>query len=439
RINTKVNEMYPFFSASGKLFFSSDGHGGLGGKDIFFTEKQNGEWIEPVHLKPPINSKDDDFGLITENEFQSGYFSSNRKGSDDIFRFYTRRPQFYGCDSLEENNYCYRFWDESHQTIDSLPTRYEWKFSDGTTVRGLKVEHCFPGAGEYQVELNIVDALTDTVYYTKQDFELEIVDAVQPFIHSRDAVVKNNEVKFDGLQSNLPDINIENYYWKFGDGTLAEGPEVHHTYQKEGNYKVVLGVTGINDSTGAKEKRCVWKEVKVFKDHQALTMHQTGEEGEEPAAGESGKANDRDDHRGNEKNFGQVEVRSHIITEMAEDIKDRIRKAFSETDTNRFGFTMNGVAESAYPILNRIIQIMTEHPSIQLKIAASAGNTESYGSNKKLQERWVQSVIDYLVSCGIPKGRVFSAGYDPSKPVRGNQAQAGREKNERMELIFINQ
>ena len=438
RINTEGNEMYPYIGSTGKLYFSSDGHGGLGGKDIFFTEKQNGEWIKPVHLKPPINSKDDDFGLITDAEFQSGYFSSNRKGSDDIFRFYTQRPQFYGCDSLEENNYCYRFWDESHQTIDSLPTRYEWKFSDGNTARGLKVEHCFPGAGKYRVELNIVDALIDTVYYTKQDFELEIVDAVQPFIRSRDAILKNNEVEFDGLKSNLPDINIENYYWKFGDGTLAEGPKVHHTYEKKGNYKVVLGVTGINKSTGAKEKRCVWKEVKVFKDHQALAMHQTRKEGEGPAAGESGKAGEKDDHRGNEKKTGEVEVRSHIITEMPEELKDQIREAFSETDDIRFDFTMNGVAESAYPTLNRIIKIMKEHPSLQLKIAASAGNTGSYASNRKLQERWVQAVMDYMVTDGISKARVFSAGYDPSKPVRGNQKQAGTEKKERMELLFLN-
>jgi len=266
RINTEGNEMYPFFSASGKLFFSSDGHGGLGGKDMFFTEKQNGEWIEPVHLKPPINSKDDDFGLIIENGFQSGYFSSNREGSDDIFRFYTRRPQFYGCDSLEKNHYCYRFWDEGYHKIDTLPVRYEWNFSDGTSATGLEVEHCFPGAGQYKIKLNIVDKQADTLFYTKKNFEFEIKDAVQPYIRSADTTAKNKKTEFGGLKSNLPDIKIERYYWDFGDGTLAESPKVSHTYNKKGDYKVILGVTGTNKSTGKKEKRCVWKEVRVYEE-----------------------------------------------------------------------------------------------------------------------------------------------------------------------------
>ncbi|MGM0530673.1 MAG: PKD domain-containing protein [Bacteroidota bacterium] len=330
RINTEGNEMDPFISASGKLFFSSDGHEGLGGKDIFFTEKHNGKWIKPIHLKPPINSKDDDFALITDHEFQSGYFSSNRKGSDDIYRFHTDRPQFNDCDSLEENNYCYRFWDENQPEIDTLPARYEWKFSDGTTAKGLKVEHCFPGAGKYQVELNIVDELTDTIYYTQQDFEFEIRDAVQPFIRSRDTIVKNEEVEFDGLKSNLPDINIENYYWNFGDGTLAEGPKVHHTYEKEGTYKVVLGVTGTNDSTGAKEKHCVWKEIKVFKNHQALAIHQAGKRKDTYTPDENGEAYHSDD-----RNFEQAKVRSPIIFERFEEVTDRIT---GEMNNSHLGF-----------------------------------------------------------------------------------------------------
>ena len=276
RINTKGSEMYPFIGSQGLLYFSSDGHGGLGEKDIYFAEKQNGEWTGPIHLEPPINSEDDDFALITDHEFQSGYFSSNRKGSDDIYRFKKNRPQFYGCDSLQENHYCYQFWDEGYHKIDTLPTRYEWKFSDGTSATGLEVKHCFPGAGKYRVKLNIVDPVADTVYYTQKDFEFEIKDAVQPYIRSGDAFVKMKEVGFDGLKTNLPDLNIEHYYWNFGDGTLAKGPNTSHVYKKEGTYKVVLGVTGTNESTGLKEKHCVWKEVNVYENVQALPNDQDG-------------------------------------------------------------------------------------------------------------------------------------------------------------------
>ena len=49
-INTKGNESYPFMNAAGEFFFSSDGHPGIGGKDIFFSRLSDSTWIEPVCL-----------------------------------------------------------------------------------------------------------------------------------------------------------------------------------------------------------------------------------------------------------------------------------------------------------------------------------------------------------------------------------------------------
>ena len=77
-INTKGNESYPFLNSEGELFFSSDGHPGLGGKDIFFSLLTDSAWQQPVRLDPPVNSESDDFGLVTDNLMKSGYFSTNR-------------------------------------------------------------------------------------------------------------------------------------------------------------------------------------------------------------------------------------------------------------------------------------------------------------------------------------------------------------------------
>ncbi len=59
------NESFPFAGRYGKLFFASDGHKGFGGKDLFYTQEINGEWIVPVHLDSAINSTADDFGLVS--------------------------------------------------------------------------------------------------------------------------------------------------------------------------------------------------------------------------------------------------------------------------------------------------------------------------------------------------------------------------------------
>ncbi len=86
-INTVGNEMFPFVDGNNNLFFSSTGHPGLGGLDIFKTPLSN---ANPKNMGFPLNSKKDDFGIIVSNDMKTGYFSSNRKRGgpdDDIYMF----------------------------------------------------------------------------------------------------------------------------------------------------------------------------------------------------------------------------------------------------------------------------------------------------------------------------------------------------------------
>lgn len=103
-VNTKGNEMFPFVDEKGNLYFSSDGHPGLGDLDIFFAQLEtDGTHAKMVqNLGEPLNSNKDDFGLITDGERRTGYFSSNRKNGsidDDIYRF-TREGPLYPCREL---------------------------------------------------------------------------------------------------------------------------------------------------------------------------------------------------------------------------------------------------------------------------------------------------------------------------------------------------
>lgn len=88
-INTPGNELYPFVHNDGTLYFSSDSRVGLGGLDIYkATIDETGSW-RLENMKPPINSPEDDFGIVFEAEVERGFFSSSRKGrgNDDIFSF----------------------------------------------------------------------------------------------------------------------------------------------------------------------------------------------------------------------------------------------------------------------------------------------------------------------------------------------------------------
>ncbi|MFD1292205.1 OmpA family protein [Lutibacter holmesii] len=94
-VNTEGNEGFPFMHSDNVLYFSSDGHVGLGLMDVFATVKnENEEIVNVINLGEPINSKKDDFGYFLDSEGFKGYVSSNRKGGkggDDIYAF-TRIP-----------------------------------------------------------------------------------------------------------------------------------------------------------------------------------------------------------------------------------------------------------------------------------------------------------------------------------------------------------
>ena len=89
-INTAGDEKFPTFRPNGDLYFSSDGHEGMGGLDIYIAKPNSNGWrIE--HPGFPLNSQGDDFGMTFEGMKNQGFFSSNRgdgKGWDHIYSFY---------------------------------------------------------------------------------------------------------------------------------------------------------------------------------------------------------------------------------------------------------------------------------------------------------------------------------------------------------------
>ncbi|SFR68741.1 OmpA family protein [Maribacter stanieri] len=99
RINTESRETFPFVTESDKLYFSSDGHPGLGGLDVFATDLKN-ERGEVFNIGRPLNGEEDDFSYIFNEETKKGFFASNRKGgqgNDDIYSFIEMTPLDFTC------------------------------------------------------------------------------------------------------------------------------------------------------------------------------------------------------------------------------------------------------------------------------------------------------------------------------------------------------
>ncbi len=88
-VNTPLNEMFPYMFDDAGLYFSSNGHVGYGGLDIYYAEWKDTVFDEPQNMYEPINSSADDFGIVFING-RSGMFTSNRTGGvgeDDIYFF----------------------------------------------------------------------------------------------------------------------------------------------------------------------------------------------------------------------------------------------------------------------------------------------------------------------------------------------------------------
>lgn len=89
-VNTSANEGFPFIDGKDGIYYSSDGRGGLGGFDIFYSPLIRNGYAAVVNLGFPVNSSGDDFGWTQNSDGTEGYFSSNREDkneNDEIYSF----------------------------------------------------------------------------------------------------------------------------------------------------------------------------------------------------------------------------------------------------------------------------------------------------------------------------------------------------------------
>jgi outer membrane protein OmpA-like peptidoglycan-associated protein/Tol biopolymer transport system component len=95
KVNTQAQEMFPFISSNNTLYFSSNGHLGLGNLDVFHTKVVDGKTGPVRNIGIPINSSADDFAFFLDEESKEGYVSSNRDGGlggDDIYAIKRLQP-----------------------------------------------------------------------------------------------------------------------------------------------------------------------------------------------------------------------------------------------------------------------------------------------------------------------------------------------------------
>lgn len=222
KVNTSGNEMFPFVSSDNVLYFSSDGHIGLGGLDIYSVPLAlNGKVSGIVqNLGAPLNSNLDDFGLWTSAELKEGYFSSNRKrgdNDDDIYSFY-RLGEKSGCkDVLLTVKDAKSEEVLSNVTFRYYPIENPDNYSEGTLGRDGTIRLCLDGDSEFYFEFQGNNITSVRNYFSakvisahklnEHTLYLDTTDGdsgVQLMVHNRSNSTTNN---FTGVifgKSNKP-------------------------------------------------------------------------------------------------------------------------------------------------------------------------------------------------------------------------------------------
>ena len=106
QVNTSEDELFPYVRQDGRLYFSSKGHPGYGGLDLFYATRQDTIW-EIFNMGTPFNTNADDFGITFAGNTENGFFSSNRgqkKGYDLIYSFLLPQLEFIVEGHVTDNN-----------------------------------------------------------------------------------------------------------------------------------------------------------------------------------------------------------------------------------------------------------------------------------------------------------------------------------------------
>ena len=203
-INTPGDEMFPTFRPNGDLYFSSDGHPGMGGLDIFIATIGSDHRYHVEHPGYPLNSMGDDFGMTFEGPHNRGFFSSSRgdgRGNDHIFSF--ENPEFVQL---------IRGWVYEVDGYELHEAQVRIVGSDGTNQRvGVKSDGSFE-------------------YVTTPGTEYIIQASCQGFLNHKEELTADNSTELYTLQFPLANISVpvlvDNIFFEFDKARLLSSSTI---------------------------------------------------------------------------------------------------------------------------------------------------------------------------------------------------------------------
>ncbi len=365
KVNTTGNEMFPFLSGDSVLYFSSNGHPGLGGYDLFHCRLTPAGPGGVINLGYPLNTRFDDRNLILLKDDSTGFFVSDRtggQGSDDI----------YGC--------------TVHPPMQMIRGRVVDKKSRAA-INGAVLD-IKDGTGRFMDDAKIT-MLEDG------KFEIEVPFANAYSVSGTKNGYLQNSVSIDPAKDPLDDVVLELDKYDYG----AEGTVMHgETLQPLEGVKV--GLFDANDqliqelTTTADGKYAFSLEpekdyrIKVEKDGFFKQSARISTKGKTSAV-------IRTDFKLFPLDVGQVVRLDNIYYDLA---KWAIRP-------------------DAAKELDKLVQTLNDNPTVTIELSSHTDCRGKDAYNMTLSGKRAKSAVDHLIKQGIAKERLTSKGYGETKPV----------------------
>ncbi|MFM7668926.1 MAG: OmpA family protein [Bacteroidota bacterium] len=380
KVNTSRDEVFPFISNNGTLYFSSNGWPGNGGLDVFYQENQNSE---PKHIGNPINTNADDFGIYVDENTGRGYLSSNRNDFKD--EIYTISKPVYKIEAEVtlltcDNN------PLAKQTIlvKNLKTNSEDKFiTDDKGKVSFKPSMNTSYKFTYSGEGNSSACSIDKTFDKEGKIPVKLSSNYKTF-SGKLKVINEKEENIDGAKIT---------YFSKGKATKnilssKDKSVIELTSQELAETDSIVAVM-INYTDG----RVVFNNLSDCNADKTYSLVLTKKSGSELI------------------NLGMVYY-----------------------DFDLWNLRPEGKAE-----LDKLVKYMKEHPDLTVELGS---HTDSRGSdyyNEWLSERRSQSCVKYIRAAGIPNDKILAKGYGETKLVNkcsntDRCTEAEHQLNRRTEL-----
>lgn len=439
-INTSENDIFPFYNSKEEvLFFSSRGHFGLGGLDVFASrlnsEKQP---ISVENLGAPINSSSDDFSFINNMEQTKGYFASNRpggKGSDDIYAF--TQKQIIQKQSIVEGTIKDVFADTLLNNATILVTNQE-----GVILDSVKTD----SKGYFKIPLNTSIQSDFTLVSSKDNFTKETLKVPfdkEQLVYKNDILLtpiisysivgsvvdKSTNQPINGVKVSILDSKenkpLSDALLSSPDGKF-QSTNLPYSYQQEISYTIQLEKEGFEPTRTAIVRKldkdnvisvqtAMTKIVKVKPEAKVVAPTET-----------------------------KVAVENKVVPVKVNetDLGQLMQIAPIYFDLNSSYLTVQGKSE-----LDKVVNFLMENPNSAIEIRAHSDSRDEVKYNLWLSDKRAKSAMRYIMSKGISENRISGKGFGESelivpdseieKATSDEEKEILHAKNRRTEFIII--